>query len=100
MEVNPDKFHLLTGSNDEWKICINDDITNSNKCEKLLGVKIDSKLNFNTRISVVCKKKKRKISALTRITPFMELLLNSFYPFNNSFAEETGHNECIFHVTD
>ena len=53
-------------------------------CEKLLGVKIDPNLNFNDQISDLCKKARRKISALTRVTPFMGLrkiksLMNAFF---------------------
>ena len=42
MEANPDNFHLLTSSNDELKICINDVISGT-KCKKPLRVMIDSK---------------------------------------------------------
>ena len=48
IKASPNNFHLLTHLNDELKICINDVVINSStKCEKLLGVIIDTKLNFN-----------------------------------------------------
>lgn len=52
MKANPDKFQFLTSSNDGLKICINDDVISSTKCQKLLGVMINTKLNFNTCINV------------------------------------------------
>ena len=41
------------------------------KCEKLLGIKIDSRLNFKELIGSLCKKASEKIDALSRISPFM-----------------------------
>ena len=35
LKTIPGEYHLLTGSNDELKICINDDAIHSPKCEKL-----------------------------------------------------------------
>ena len=74
MKANPGKFHLLTSTKGESKICINDDFINSSKDGTLLGIMIDSNLNFNTYINVICKNEERKISVLSTITPFMELL--------------------------
>lgn len=38
-------------------------------CEKLLGVKIDNKLNFNGHVKSLCKKACNKLRALARVTP-------------------------------
>ena len=45
----------------------------SSDCEKLLGVKFDSKLRFDQQITDLCRKASRKIHALARVTPFMNL---------------------------
>ena len=63
----------------------NYNIKNS-KCEKLLGIRIDNKLNFNTYVDVICKKAGQKLDTLSRVTPFMDLskrriLLNAFFHF-------------------
>ena len=42
-------------------------------CEKLLGVKVDNKLNFNKHLDRIIKKASRKVSTLSRIFPFMDL---------------------------
>ena len=60
----------------------NIEIENSN-CERLLGVKIDSKLNFKEHLDEIIKKASRKFIALSCITPYMDiakrrLLMNSF----------------------
>ena len=61
----------------------NKEINNSTH-ERLLGVKIDSKLSFNTHIDDICKKASLKLNALSRITPHLDfkkkkLLINSFF---------------------
>ena len=57
-------------------------------CEKLLGIKIDSRLNFDEHLDDIIKKASRKINALSRIAQFMNIskrciLMNSF--FNSQF---------------
>ena len=53
-------------------------------CEKLLGIKIDSKLHFDDHIQDLCNKANRKLRALARANPYMNLqkrkvLLNAFF---------------------
>ena len=57
-------------------------------CEKLLGIKVDSRSNFNEHLDGIIKKASHKINALSRITPFMNIskgriFMNSF--FNSQF---------------
>ena len=59
--------------------------------EKLLGVKFDKKLPFDDHISDICKKAGRKISALTRVTPYMgiakkRILMNAFFTSQFSYC--------------
>ena len=84
MKANPDKCHLLTSSSDKVSICVDNCNIKSSKCEKLLGIKIDIKLNFNTHVDEICKKAGQKLNALSRVTPYMDLskrclLLNAFF---------------------
>ena len=63
------------------------EIKNTN-CEKLLGIKVDSRLNFNEHLDGIIKKASCKIKALSRIIPFTNIskrriLMNSF--FNSQF---------------
>lgn len=53
-------------------------------CEKLLGVKIDSELSFDCHVSNICKKVHRKINAVARRAPYMNIgkqciLMNWFF---------------------
>ena len=73
MKPNPDKCHLLTSSSDKVSICVDNYIIKSSKCEKLLGIKTDHKLNFNTHVDEICKKAGQKLNALSRVTHYMDL---------------------------
>ena len=81
---NPDKCHLLVSTNEKTKINIGEFSIENSDCEKLLGVKIDNKLTFDYHVSDMCKKANRKINALARIAPFINInkrriLMNSFF---------------------
>ena len=47
-------------------------INNSNE-EKLLGIKIDTKLSFENHVSSLCKTASQKLHALARIVNYMDL---------------------------
>ena len=51
------------------EIQIEESLIESTNYEKLLGVKIDSKLSFDKHIKMICKKESDKLRALTRVTP-------------------------------
>ena len=84
MKANKGKCHLIVSSNEHVSMKLdNIEIENSN-CERLLGVKIDSKLNFKEHLDGIIKKASRKINALSRTAPYMNigkrrLLMNYFF---------------------
>ena len=58
-------------------------LENSNS-QKLLGVTIDRKLNFNEHVTNLCDKASKKIQALARIFPHIpktqkQLLTNAYF---------------------
>ena len=60
-------------------------------CEKLLGIKVDSRLNFSKHLGDIIKKASRKINALSRITPFMNISkrcipMNSFFDLQFNYC--------------
>ena len=84
MKANPDKYNLLTSSTDSIAIKIKDNEILNSECEKLLGVTIDNKLNFNNHLQKILRKAYPRVHVLARITPYMgipkrELLMNSFF---------------------
>ena len=84
MVLNPDKCHFIVIGDDDPNqkmILNNNEIVSSNE-EKLLGILLDSKLNFDSHITSLCKKAGQKLSALARINHYLTqdqklLLLNS-----------------------
>ena len=84
LKGNADKCHFLVSTSQEVSLNVNNFKIKNSDCEKLLGVKFDSKLRFDQQITDLCRKASRKIHALARVTPFMNLskrrlLMNSFF---------------------
>ena len=84
MKANPDKCNLWASSSDKVSICVDNYNIKSSKCEKLLRVKIDIKLNFNTHNDEIYKKAGQKLNVLSRFTTYLylkkrRLLLNAFF---------------------
>ena len=61
MKANPGKYHILSSGNDSGKITAGKETISNSKCEKHLGIKIDSHLNFKEHIESLCKKASQKI---------------------------------------
>ena len=72
LKANPDKFHLILSEKDENKFIIVDNYTvqNSN-CEKLLGIKLDNMLTFDSHVAELCNKASQKLHALSRVSQYM-----------------------------
>ena len=72
MKVNPGKCHLLLSTKSPEVIYI-DGIQITSTAETLLGITIDSELNFENHLSAICNKVSRKINGLGRIANYMPL---------------------------
>ena len=59
MKANSDKCHLLCSSNREVSLTVENQATKNSKFEKLLGIKLDSKLNFNSHYMTFFKTQDR-----------------------------------------
>ena len=84
MKGNTDKCHLIMSTNNNPEIQIEDSLIEASEYEKLLGLKIDYKLNFDNHVNSLCKKANSKLRALARATPYMKiekkkLLMNFFF---------------------
>ena len=84
MKSNSDKCHLIVSTNDTTEIQIGDFVIKSSSTEKLLGVTIDCKLNFDSHVKHLCNKANKKLRALARVTPYMTLekkkiIMSSFF---------------------
>ena len=73
MKANSDKSHLLLSTSTSSTANINGDIIKNSESEKLQGVTIDYKLNFEEHLSKVCEKACQKLNALARISSYMNI---------------------------
>ena len=94
MAANPGKFQfmLLGGTESEsYDLNLNGVLLKSTNSIKLLGLTIDSKLNFNTHVESLCKKASQKVKALYRIRPYLnfthsKLLYNTYIMSNFNYC--------------
>ena len=74
LKANPDKFHLiLSDTNQDYSVRVDKFSIQNSTSEKLLGIKIDSKLTFDEHVSGICTKATQKLHALSRVSNFMNL---------------------------
>ena len=84
MKAYISKCHLLVNKKDEVTIRIGDTEIKNSEYEKLLGIKVDTKLNFNEHLNDIISKANCKVNALSRVMPYMSIskkkkLVNSFF---------------------
>ena len=73
MKAYPGKCHLLLSTKSSEVVSIDGMQITSSTAETLLGITIDSELNFENHLSAICNKVSRKINALGRIANYMPL---------------------------
>ena len=73
MKANPGKCHLLLSTKSPDVVSIDGIQIKFSTAETLLGITIDSELNFDNHLSAICNKASRKINALGRIANYMFL---------------------------
>ena len=93
MKLNQDKCHFLLAGNTPEQIWakVGEEIIWESTHEKLLGLVIDKKLNFNIHLAKLCKKVSAKVTALARmakIIPFEKkrLLMKAFIESQFSYC--------------
>ena len=91
MKADPDKYHHLLSGNDSSNITVGNETISSSKSKKLLGIKIDSHLNFKEHIESLCKKASQITNALSRLASAINfeqrtLMMNSFVICHSSYC--------------
>ena len=67
MKANPGKCHLLLSTKSPEVVSIDGIQITFSTVETLLGIAIDSELNYENHLSAICNKVNRKINALGRL---------------------------------
>ena len=93
MILNPNKCHYMCiGKNTESDIFKFENVCLENSKEELiLGITIDNKLTFDSHIKSICRKAGQKLSALSRVSPYLktnkkELLFKSMVKSQFSYC--------------
>ena len=73
LKVNARKFHLFLSPYEDQTITVENYVIKSSGVEELLGVTINSNLNFKEHILSLCKKANRKLHALSRVPKYLTL---------------------------
>ena len=72
LKANPDKFHLLLSEpNEDLSMKIANYEIKNEKLQTLLGVQLETKLNFTSHVTNLCKKASNKLHALSRVSKYM-----------------------------
>ena len=98
LKSNADKSHLLVSSRENANIRLDEYDVSKSECGKLLGVKFNTVLTFESHITDICNNAIWKIS-LARVTPYMDLskrhiLMNAFINSQFNYCPLVGmcHN--------
>ena len=91
MKPNADKCQLLVTTEKSVSINIDGSSVENKKEQKLLGIKFDSSLSFEVRITSLCKKASQKLHVLARIVNHMDapkrkVLMKAFITFQVSYC--------------
>ncbi len=77
MKVNNIKFQMIAftkdGVNSDESIIIDNNVIQSQRAVKLLGVNFDSALSFNVHVNEICRKAGRKMNVLGRLSRSLDL---------------------------
>ena len=104
MIANPENFHfiILTKNkteNSAIEIRINDKVIKSERNVKLLGVKIDNKLNFNLH-AIYVKKAAAQLNAIYRLKNFLSVKAKSILIQRFLLTLIIAHLCGIFHLSN
>ena len=94
MKVNRSKCHLLVYKKDEVILRIGDTEIKNSEYEKLQGIKVDTKLNFNEHLKDVISNASHKVNAVSREMTYISLskkkilvnlIIFSYFPLISMF---------------
>ena len=95
LKGNADKCHFIVSTSQEESLNVNTFKLKNSDCEKLLGVRFDSKLRLDQHITDLCRTASRKIHALARVTPFMNSSKRCL-PMNSIFKTQFNYFPLIW----
>ena len=101
MKANPGKFQFMIISphdvtDKKPELLVNDVVLKAESSVKVLGITIDSRLNFSEHVSNLCTKAARQLNSLARISRYIDetsryMIYNSFVRSNFNFCPMVWH---------
>ena len=73
MKGNADKCYLIMSTNESVDAQVRGSLIGRSDCEKMFGVKIDYKLNFDGHVKALCSNANNKLRTSARATPYMSV---------------------------
>ena len=67
LKANPEKYHLLVSTNEKRHLNAGGIEISNSKYGKLLGIKVDCKLIFDSHVKSLCQKASQKLNAFSRV---------------------------------
>ena len=99
MKANADKCHVLLNTSNELTVKINEVQIKNSQSKKILRITSENDLKFEDHINNICGKASAKISALSRIAPYMDIpkrkqIMNAFFKSQFSYSFLTWMMHC------
>ena len=84
MKGNAERCYLIINTNESVDFQLGGSLIERSDCEKMLGVKIDYKRNFDEYVKTLRSKANNKLTASARATPYTsvekkKIMMNSFF---------------------
>ena len=91
------KFHFISSESKGFVINVENNQIINNKCDKLLGIKIDHKLAFNAHIVAISETAGQKMNVLSRVIQYMNIakrrtLLNGFFTSQFNYHRDVSQS--------
>ena len=74
LKVNADKCHLILSTDEPFSVNLDNEVIKNSNNNKLLGINLNNRLDFDTHVSNICDRVIKKMHALARISQFMNIL--------------------------
>ena len=93
---NHEKWNILLNvARNDLSVTVGNNCVRNALCEKILGVYFDNKLNFDTRVTKLCKKEGRKLYALAGVSNFLSFNQKKFI-FNAFISSQFNYRSLVW----
>ena len=73
LKANADTCHLILSTDKPFSINIDKEVIKNSNNKKLLGINLNNRLGFDTRVANICNRVSKKLHALARFSQYMNI---------------------------